>query len=104
MQVNVSSHAFTGTQSGIVTSAKVRRILGDEVADRVNERFEQQRPDDDGTVRVDLGDDELAVIAALREISPDADDSTEQQATETLLKSLASSVDRDGGGDRDGPA
>jgi hypothetical protein len=92
----VSSHAVTGTQSGIVTSAKVRRILGDEVANRVSERFEQQRPDADRTVRVDLGDDEPAVIAALREISPDADDSAEQQATETLLKSLAST--------RDGPA
>jgi hypothetical protein len=94
--VSVSSHTFTATQSGIVTGAKVRGILGEEVADRVRERFEQQSPDGDGNLRVDLGDDELAVIAALREISPDADDSAEQQATETLLKSLA--------GDRAGPA
>ena len=103
---SVSRHAFTLTQAGIVTSAKVRGILGDDVADRVNARFEQQSPDDDGTIDVDLGDDELAVIAALREISPDAEDSTEQQATETLLKSLASHGDADGhgDGDRDGPA
>ena len=96
MRVVVSSHEFTATQAGIVTSDKVRSILGPAASDRVVGRFEQQRPDSDGTVRVDLGDDELAVIAALREISPDADDSAEQQATETLLKSLA--------GDRDGPA
>jgi hypothetical protein len=85
----VSVHAFTGTQSQIITSAKVRAILGDEAADRVRERFGQQPADGDGDIEVDLGDDELAVIAALREISPDADDSSEQQATETLLKSLA---------------
>jgi hypothetical protein len=92
----VSSYAFTDTQSRIVTGDKVRRIVGDETADRVRERFERQRPGADGDVRVDLKDDELAVIAALREISPDAEDSAEQQATETLLKRLA--------GDRDGPA
>ena len=56
----------------------------------------RRRPTGTATVEVDLGDDELAVIAALREISPDAEDSTEQQATETLLKSLAA--------DGDGPA
>ena len=84
----MSIHAFTATQSRIVTGAKVRSILGDEVADRVQQRFAQP-PADGGSVEVDLGDDELAVIAALREISPDAEDSTEQQATETLLKSLA---------------
>jgi hypothetical protein len=96
MQLSVSSHEFSATQSDIITGAKVRSIVGDAVADRVRERFEQQSADGDGTVLVDLGDDELAVIAALREISPDADDGDEQQATETLLKSLA--------GDRDGPA
>jgi hypothetical protein len=85
----VSSHAFTATQSRIVTGAKARQALGEAAADRVRERFERRRPDADGNVWVDLGDDELAVIAALREISPDADDSAEQQATETLLKSLA---------------
>jgi hypothetical protein len=94
--MSVSSHAFTGTQAGIVTGAKVGGILGPAAAERIRQRFAQRRPDADGTVRVDLGDDELAVIAALREISPDADDSDEQQATETLLKSLA--------GDRAGPA
>jgi hypothetical protein len=93
--LGVSTYDFSASQSGIITGAKVRSIVGDVVADRVRERFEQQTPDGDGTARVDLGDDELAVIAALREISPDADDSDEQQATETLLKSLAS--------DRDGP-
>jgi hypothetical protein len=94
--MSVSSHAFTDTQAGIVAGAKVRGIVGPAAADRVRQRFAQARPDADGIVRVDLGDDELAVIAALREISPDADDSDEQQATETLLKSLA--------GDRAGPA
>jgi hypothetical protein len=93
--LSVSIHVFTATQSRIVTSAKVRAILGDEAADRVRERFEQP-PDGDGDVHVDLGEDELGVIAALREISPDAEDSAEQQATETLLKSLA--------GDGAGPA
>jgi hypothetical protein len=98
----VSVHAFTGTQSRIVNGAKVRSILGDEVADRVRDRFQHQPPDGDGTVALDLGDDELAVIAALREISPDADDSADQQATETLLKSLAGYGDRDEDGDADG--
>jgi hypothetical protein len=85
----VTIHVFTSAQSRIVTGAKVGAILGDEAADRVRDRFERPPPGDDGTVEVDLGDDELAVIAALREISPDAEDSAEQQATETLLKSLA---------------
>jgi hypothetical protein len=92
----VTIHAFTGTQAGIVTGAKVRSILGDEAADRVCRRFEQRRPDGNGIVLIDLGDDELALIAALREISPDTADSDEQQATETLLKRLT--------GDRDGLA
>ncbi len=96
MSVSVSSQAFTRTQVGILTGAKVRGILGPAVADRVRQRFAQQPSEGDGVVRVDLGDDELAVIAALREISPDADDSAEQQATETLLKTLA--------GNRAGPA
>jgi hypothetical protein len=90
ISLGVSNHAFTGTQAGIVTGAKVRSIVGEEVADRVCRRFEQRRPDGNGIVLIDLGDDELAVIAALREISPDAEDSDEQQATETLLKRLTS--------------
>jgi hypothetical protein len=89
----VSIHAFTGTQASIVTGAKVRSILGEEVADRVGRRFEQRRPDGNGIVLIDLGEDELAVIAALREISPDAADSDEQQATETLLKRLTGGRD-----------
>ncbi len=89
----MSSHTFTRTQAGIVTGAKVRGILGEDVADRVSARFAEQPLDSDGSADVDLGEDEVAVIAALREISPDADDSSEQQATETLLRSLA--FDRD---------
>jgi hypothetical protein len=90
----VSTHAFTHTQAGIVTGSKVRSIVGEEAADRIWRRFQQRRPDANGIVLIDLGDDELAVIAALREISPDAADSDEQQSTETLLKRLTN--DRDG--------
>lgn len=85
----MSIHAFTRTQTRIVTGETARAIMGDDVADRVRAQFEQQRPDAVGNLLVDLGDDELTVIAALREISPDAEDSAEQQATETLLKRLA---------------
>jgi hypothetical protein len=94
--MRVTIHGFTGTQAGIVTGDKVRSIVGAEAADRICRRFQQRRPDVNGIVLVDLGDDELAVIAALREISPDATDSDEQQSTETLLKRLTS--DRDGPG------
>ena len=82
-------YPFTGAQAAIVTGDGVRAIVGDEVADRIAQRFEPARPDADGHLIVDLGDDQVAVIAALREISPDIGDSAEQQATETLLKRLA---------------
>ena len=85
----MASYPFTGSQAGIVTGDAVRAIVGDEVADRVAARFQRARPDADGCLVVDLGDDQLAVIAALRELSPDVGESTDQQATETLLKGLA---------------
>lgn len=85
----MASYAFTGPQVEIVTSDRVRAILGDDVADRVRDRFEHEQPDADGHLNVDLGEDQLAVIAALREISPDVGQSPSQQATETLLKGLA---------------
>ena len=87
----MASYAFTGPQADIVTGEDVRAIVGDEVADRVRERFEGRQRDPDGYLHVDLGDDQLAVVAALREISPDAGESAHQQATETLLKGLAGS-------------
>ncbi len=88
---SVASYAFTGPQAEIVTGDRVRAIVGDDVADRVRARFEHESPDADGHFNVDLGDDQLAVIAALREISPDVGQSPSQQATETLLKGLAGS-------------
>lgn len=91
----MSVYAFSDAQAGLVTGDKLRAILGDEVADRLRDRFTHQPHDEAGYRLVDLGDDELAVIAALRELSPDAADSDERQATETLLKGLA--------GEGDGP-
>lgn len=91
----MSVYAFSDAQVGLVTGDKLRAILGDEVADRLRDRFTHQPHDEAGYRLVDLGDDELAVIAALRELSPDAADSDERQATETLLKGLA--------GEGDGP-
>ena len=85
----VASYAFTGPQAQIVTGERVRAIVGNEIADRVAARFEGVRPDDDGYLNVDLGDDQFAVVAALRELSPDSEQSADQQATETLLKGLA---------------
>jgi hypothetical protein len=93
--LSVSGYAFSDSQADLVTGDKVRTILGDEVADRLRDRFADQPRDVAGYRLVDLGDDELAVIAALRELSPDAADSDEQQVTETLLKGLA--------GEGDGP-
>jgi hypothetical protein len=85
----VANYPFTASQAGFVTGDAVRAIVGDQVADRVAGRFQGARPDADGCLVVDLGDDQLAVIAALREISPDVAESSDQQATETLLKGLA---------------
>lgn len=87
--MTVASYAFTAPQAEIVTGDGVRAIVGDEVADRIATRFAGARPDAEGNVHVDLGDDQLAVIAALREISPDSEESSDQQAAETLLKGLA---------------
>jgi hypothetical protein len=92
----VTRYAFSDGQVALLTGDKVRAIVGGEVADRVRDRFERQRHNDDGYRLVDLGDDEIAVLAALREISPDTAEPDEQQATETLLKGLA--------GDDDGPS
>jgi hypothetical protein len=85
----VGSYPFTGAQAEIVTGDAVRSVVGDETADRVRDRFQGARLADDGRLEVDLGDDRLAVVSALREISPDAEDAADQQATESLLKALA---------------
>lgn len=42
-----------------------------------------------GNLPVDLGESRIAVLAALREISPDADDPTLQQRTEELIFTLS---------------
>ena len=85
----MASYAFTGPQAEIVTGDEVRAIVGDDVADRIARRFAGAGTDGGGYLNVDLEDDQLAVIAALREISADAGDSADQQVTETLLKGLA---------------
>ena len=85
----MGSYPFTDAQAAIVTSDAVRTIVGDEVADRVAAQLGGTRPDPDGNLTVDLGHDQLAVVAALREISPDAAEPADQQATESLLKGLA---------------
>ena len=85
----MGSYPFTGAQAEILTGDSLRSIVGDDVADRVQARFDATRPDDDGRLDVDLEDDRPAVIQALREISPDAPDPAVQQATNSLLKGLA---------------
>ncbi len=90
---SVSGYAFSDSQADLVTGDKLRAIVGDKVADRLRDRFTEQPHDQAGYRLVDLGDDELAVMAALRELSPDAGDSDEQQVTETLLKGLAGQGD-----------
>ena len=88
----MGSYPFTASQAAIVTGHAVRAIVGDDVADRIAVRFQSARPDADGNTVVDLGDDQLAVVTALREISPDSVQAADQQATETLLKGLAGTV------------
>ena len=85
----MGSFPFTGVQAEMLTGEQVRQIVGDDVADRVCARFDATLPDDQGLLGVDLEDDRLAVIQALREISPDAEDPAVQQATDVLLKGLA---------------
>jgi hypothetical protein len=85
----MGSYPFTGAQARLVTGHAVRGIVGDTVADRLAARFRSAHPDADGYLTVDLGDDQLAVIAALREISPDVGVAADEQATESLLKGLA---------------
>ena len=70
----MGSYPFTGAQAEILTGDSLRSIVGDDVADRVQARFDATRPDEDGCLDVDLEDDRPAVIQALREISPDAPD------------------------------
>jgi hypothetical protein len=85
----MSRYPFTGAQAAIVTGDAVRMIVGDDIADRVAAQISGARPDADGLLDVDLGHDRLAIIAALREISPDSAEPADQQATESLLKGLA---------------
>ena len=88
----MGSYPFTASQAGIVTGSAVRAIVGDDVADRIATRFAGARLDAEGNTVVDLGDDQLAVMTALREISPDSEEPADQQATETLLKGLAGTI------------
>jgi hypothetical protein len=86
---NMGSYPFTGAQAAIVTGDAVRAIVGDETADRLASRFASASSDADGLRQVDLGGDRLAVVNALRELSPDAPEAADQQASESLLKGLA---------------
>lgn len=72
-----------------MTGPKLRAIVGDAAAARIRAGIAAAKRDGDGYRHVDLGADRLAVLAALRELSPDAADSTELQASEALLKALA---------------
>lgn len=85
----MGSYPFTGAQAEIVNGDAVRAIVGDETADRIRARFKRAQLGVDGLIEVDLAEDRPAVVNALRELSPDAADAADQQATESLLKGLA---------------
>jgi hypothetical protein len=85
----MGSYPFSGAQAAIVTGDAVRTVVGDETADRLAARFASAQPDAEGNLEVELGDDRLAIVNALRELSPDSEEAADQQATESLLKGLA---------------
>ena len=85
----MSGYTFTTDQAEIITGPAVSRILGDAVAQEVAAAFERAEPDAEGNRTVDLGEHRTAILAALREISPDTIDATRQQTTEQLIRTLA---------------
>ena len=88
-RTQVSAHAFTNAQVDLILGDRVRSLLGDDVADAVAARFADAETDEEGNRVVDLGEWRPAVLAVLREISLDAPDPSEQEATENLIKALA---------------
>jgi VIT1/CCC1 family predicted Fe2+/Mn2+ transporter len=85
----MSAYTFTNAQAAIVTGPAVSRILGDAIAHEVAASFSQASPDAEGNRSVDLAEHRVAVLAALREVSPDTEDPTRQQVTEQLIKTLS---------------
>jgi hypothetical protein len=85
----MSGYTFTNAQAAIVTGPAISRIVGDEVAHEIAAQFSQATPDDDGSRTVDLGEQRIALLAALREVSTDTEDPTRQQVTEQLIKTLS---------------
>jgi hypothetical protein len=85
----MSDYTFTNIQAEIVTGPEVARIVGEDVATEVAAAFARAYPDAAGNRTVDLGEHHrTAVLAALREISPDTPDATRTQATEQLIRTL----------------
>lgn len=82
-------HRFTTPQRDLIVGPEVSEIVGPQVAEDLARRFASAQPDSAGNFPVDLGDDRVAVLAALREISADAPDPTLQQRTEELIFTLA---------------
>lgn len=82
-------HRFTEPQRDLILGPEVSERVGPRVAEDLARRFDGVRPDEAGNLPVDLGDSRIAVVAALREISPDAEDPTLQQRTEELIFTLS---------------
>lgn len=82
-------HSFTAPQRDLIIGPEVSKIVGPRVAGDLAERFARAEPDPAGNFPVDLGEDRVAVLAALREISGDAGDPTLQQRTEELIFTLS---------------
>lgn len=82
-------YTFTIAQAAILTGPELGEILGPDVASAVTAALRAARADEQGSRTVDLGEHRTAVIAALRELSSDANDPTRLQETEQLLKTLS---------------
>ena len=89
-RVPVTEYAFSPHEAAIVTGAQLAGIVGEGVAGRLERGFAAADAGPDGARSVDLGEDRLAVVAALRELSADHSDATELQTTEELIKALTS--------------
>ncbi len=87
----MSGYEFTSAQAEIVTGEQMAQALGERIATDVTAAFGAAVPDAAGKRTVDLGEHRIAVLAALREVSPDdgGDDATGQQLTEQLIKTLS---------------
>jgi hypothetical protein len=85
----MSGYTFTNAQAAIITGPAVSRVVGDAVAHEIAGGFSRAQPDAEGNRTVDLGEHRVAVLAALRELSPDTEDPTRQQVTEQLIKTLS---------------